>query len=90
MQKKFPQLLTMMLDFINFMVLLPAQGRSGTSITCGASSTGGVRLEDMQQRVLKNVAKISKSKIHYLLKPANEKSAHDSARHKTIWMFVLV
>lgn len=79
LQKKFPQLLTVMLDFIKLHGFAAhVRRRSGTSSTCG------VRLEDMRQHVLKNVeglTKISKSKIHHLLKPANE-STRNAARHK--------
>ena len=79
LQKKFPQLLTVMLDYIKLHGFAAhVRRRSGTSSTCG------VRLEDIRQHVLKNVeglTKISKSKIHYLLKPANE-STRDAARHK--------
>lgn len=61
LQKKFSQLLTVMLDFIKLHGFAAhVRRRSGTSTTCG------VRLEDIRQHVLKNVeglTKISKSRF---------------------------
>lgn len=52
--------------------------RTGTGASCG------VRLKDIRDHVIENVEglnSISKTKIYYLLKPANENS-RDAARHK--------
>lgn len=52
--------------------------RSGTSTSCG------VRLADIRQHILMNIdglAKILRTKICYLLKPAHSYS-RDAARHK--------
>jgi len=79
LQKRFPQLLSEILDFIKLHGFAAHVRRwTGTSSTCG------VRLEDIRQHVLKNVnglTKISRSKIYNLLKPANENTC-ETARHK--------
>ncbi|XP_065905841.1 uncharacterized protein [Dysidea avara] len=79
LQTKFPQLLTVMLDFIKLHGFAAhMRRRSATSTTCG------VGLNDIREHVLKNVeglTKISRSKIYNLLKPAKESSI-EASRHK--------
>jgi hypothetical protein len=79
MQQKYPQLLTVMIDFIKLHGFAAhARRRTGTASSCG------VRLEDVRQHVLNHVEgleSISRTKIYYLLKPARS-NTRDAANHK--------
>lgn len=79
MQQKYPQLLTVMMDYIKLHGLAAhARRRTGTSTSCG------VHLEDIRQNLLMNVdglTTISKSKVYNLLQPARSNTA-EAARHK--------
>ena len=79
LQKKYPELLTVMMDFIKLHGFgAHIRRRTGTATSCG------VKLEDIRQHVLKNVEgleKISRSKIHTLLKPKRE-NTRQASLHK--------
>ena len=68
MQQTYPQLLTVMMDYIKLHGFAAhARRRTGTSTSCG------VRLEDIRQHLMQNVeglTTISKSKLYNLLQPA--------------------
>lgn len=79
LQEKYPELLTVMLDFIQMHGFAAhARRRTGTATSCG------VRLEDVRTHVIANVdglENISKSKIYNLLQPART-NTKEAAKHK--------
>ena len=79
LQKQYPELLTVMMEFIRLHGFAAhMRRREGTGTSCGVS------LEDIRAHVMRNVDRlktISRSKVYNLLKPARLNTA-EAAKHK--------
>ena len=79
LQTKYSRMLEEIVSFVQLHGFAAHERRrTGTATSCG------VRLEDVRQHLLNNVEgldKISKTKVYYLMQPANMHS-RESARHK--------
>ncbi|XP_071504199.1 uncharacterized protein [Diadema antillarum] len=79
LQEKYPQLLDVMMNFVQLHGFgAHIRRRTGTATSCG------VTLDDVRKHLLENVEgldTISRTKVYYLMKPARVNS-REAARHK--------